>query len=33
MLAEEAKGGKADKAKLAALRAELAKFEKQAESM
>ncbi len=31
MLAEEAKGSKADKAKLAALRAELAKCEKQAE--
>jgi predicted Zn-dependent peptidase len=31
MLAEEAKGGKADQAKLAALRAELAQFEKQAE--
>lgn len=31
MLAEEAKGNKADKAKLAALRAELAKYEKQAE--
>ncbi len=31
MLAEEAKGNKADKAKLAALRAELAKCEKQAE--